>query len=290
MNSSDNSDLNEVRVDVGDLTFDAAVNDVGLYNGLDPSESVLLLHGFPQSKASWLPVMARLGRAGVPAIAFDQRGYSPGARPSTVADYCLENLVADVVNFCDATELERVYLVGHDWGAIVAWATTAARPDRISSLTAVSVPHPAAFAWAIASDPDQRQRSAYMDSLRDDPSMADLMTADDGAGLRAAYEGVVADDLIERHVEVLMQPGAMASAINWYRANGDDDLAAIAPANRPTTLIWGENDVAVGAASIARCGDHVTGEYRTIRLPGITHWVPEQAPDAVVSAVLDGMG
>jgi len=122
---------------------------------------VLLLHGFPQTGRSWSAVARRLAEAGHRAVAPDLRGYSPGARPERVEAYASAALAADVVGFADALGAERVDVVGHDWGAAVAWQAAARAADRVRSLTAVSIPHPHAFADALRSDPDQQQRSTY---------------------------------------------------------------------------------------------------------------------------------
>ncbi|MEA3055414.1 MAG: hypothetical protein QOD30_846, partial [Actinomycetota bacterium] len=132
-----------MQIAVGENTFEARVA------GPDDGEPVLLLHGFPQTSYSWRAQLEALGAAGYRAIAPDQRGYSPGARPTEVEAYAIEHLVADVVGMADALGLERFDLVGHDWGAAVAWATAITRPDRVRSLAALSVPHPDAFRRAL---------------------------------------------------------------------------------------------------------------------------------------------
>lgn len=244
---------------------------------------VVLLHGFPQSKASWAPVLSALGAANVPAVAFDQRGYSAGARPTAVTDYTIDHLMSDVLGVCDELGWNRVHLVGHDWGAIVAWNLAARHPDRVTSLVAVSVPHPAAFAWAIAHDPDQRERSAYMNFLAADATAADLLTAEDGAALRLGFGDAVAPDLVDEHLRVLLPDSAMEAALNWYRAA--DALGAVPAVTCPTTFLWGSADIAIGRAAVQRCHEFVTGAFELRELTDISHWVPEQDPAAVADAV-----
>ncbi|MGH9165227.1 MAG: alpha/beta fold hydrolase, partial [Acidimicrobiales bacterium] len=132
--------IEDVEIAFGDLVFSA------LAAGPHDGRLVLLLHGFPQTSAAWRPLLSALALAGHRAVAFDQRGYSPGARPPAVADYAVDHLVADVVGVADTMGAGGFDVVGHDWGAAVAWGVAAAHPGRVRTLTAVSVPHPVAFA------------------------------------------------------------------------------------------------------------------------------------------------
>ena len=245
----------------------------------------LLLHGFPQSSASWDLVVPQLADAGVATLAPDQRGYSPGARPGDVDDYRLDALVGDVLGLCDALELDRVHLVGHDWGAIVAWTVAARHPDRVAALTALSVPHPAAFAWAIRQDPEQREKSGYMEFFQQTGPAEDLLLADDAAGLRIGFGDAVPVGLADRHIRLLGEPGAMTAALNWYRAKGDD-WAAVPPVAVPTTFLWGSDDIAVMRSGVDHCGEFVTGEYEFVELDRVGHWLPEEVPGEVATAVL----
>ncbi|MGW4366648.1 alpha/beta fold hydrolase [Nocardia takedensis] len=271
-----------VTVPVGDLRFDVRVG------GPEDGPAVVLLHGFPQSSSSWRPLTRLLHAAGVRTVAPDQRGYSPGARPAEVADYRLAEVTGDVVGLCAALGLGPVYLVGHDWGAIVAWAVAARHPELVRSLIAVSVPHPAVFADAIAHDPLQRETSAYMAMLEQEET-ADLLLAEDAAALRLGFGTDVPADLIERHLEVVSRPGAMTAALNWYRAR-HGDWPQVPAVRVPTTFVWGAADVAVTESAARACSDRVTGDYTFEALDGIGHWVPEQAPEVLAAHVLRRIG
>lgn len=150
--------------------------------GPDTPRPTLLLHGFPQSGRCWDRVATALAADGRSCVAPDQRGYSPGARPEDTAAYALPHLVADAVGFLDALGWGSADVVGHDWGAIVGWALAASHPERVRNLVAVSVPHPRAFGQALADDPDQQRRSAYMTLLRKEGRAEDLLLADAGSG------------------------------------------------------------------------------------------------------------
>lgn len=277
MNENSADHVRPLEISVGSLTFDVAVG------GPQDGPAVLLLHGFPQSHRSFDAVVALLHAAGLRTVAPDQRGYSPGARPEGTGEYAVPHLVADAVGLLDALGIEQAHVVGHDWGAAVAWLLAAEAPERVASLTALSVPHPSAFGWAVANDPDQQERSRYMQLLRTEGVAEDALLADGSARLRAMYAPLPAATSAP-YVDLLSDRTALTAALSWYRAV---DLAAGAPpCPVPTTYIWSTADRAVGRAGAVRCGDHVTGEYRFVELDGVSHWIPEQAPEAVADAVL----
>ncbi|MFZ2174298.1 MAG: alpha/beta fold hydrolase [Rhodococcus sp. (in: high G+C Gram-positive bacteria)] len=271
------------RIPVGDLTFDLTVG------GPADGDPVVLLHGFPESAASWGPVAAILNDSGLRTYAPDQRGYSPGARPDGVDAYRTEHLVADVIGILDALDLGSAHLVGHDWGAIVAWVTAARHPDRVSSLTAVSVPHPGAFGWALREDADQQERSSYIRLLRMEGKAEHVLLRENAGPLRAMFGDVVAPDLVDRHVKLLTEPGALTAALGWYRAM-TSDLESTPPVTVPTTYVWSTGDMALGRAGAERCGEFVTAPYEFVVLEDATHWIPEQCPRALADAVLHRVG
>lgn len=266
---------------VGEFDF-----EVRIHPGAPVNEAgVLLLHGFPQSAASWDPVAARLLAHGVGSYAPEQRGYSPGARPAAVDSYRLPELRADIVGLCDALGLDRVHLVGHDWGAIVAWEVAARIPARVASLIAVSVPHPAAFAWAREHDPVQAERSGYMAFFQQPDAPEELLLADECAGLRAGFGDSVPAELVARHIARLSEPGAMTAALNWYRAAGDS-WGAVPAVAVPTMFVWSDADLAVARSGVDATAEYVTAEYRLEVLRGVSHWIPEEAPDVLSQLVL----
>ncbi|WP_280401825.1 alpha/beta fold hydrolase [Nocardia carnea] len=263
-------------VPVAQFEFEVRIHPGEPVRGAD----VLLLHGFPQSAASWDLVAERLTAQGVRSYAPEQRGYSPGARPDDVDSYSLSELRADVVGLCDALGLERVHLVGHDWGAIVAWEVAARHPERITSLTAVSVPHPAAFARAREIDPEQAERSGYMAFFQQPDAPEELLLADGCAGLRAGFGDAVPADLVARHIARLSAPGAMTAALNWYRAAGDS-WSSVPVVEVPTTFVWSDGDMAVTRSGVDASVEYVAAEYRLEVLHRVSHWIPEEAPEAL---------
>ncbi|EME64035.1 MULTISPECIES: alpha/beta fold hydrolase [Rhodococcus] len=271
--------LETTRVTLGDLTFD--VHTAGPVDGTP----VVLLHGFPETARSWESVAPRLAEAGLRVLVPDQRGYSPGARPDGVAAYTIDLLVGDVIGLLDATGLDRVHLVGHDWGAAVAWQVAARHPDRISTLTAVSVPHLAAYGWALREDADQQARAAYIKLLRQEGKAEHVLLEDDARRLRAMYGDRVSRESIDEYVRVLSEPGALTAALNWYRAM-TREFSELAPVRVPTTYVWSTADSALGRAGAERCGEFVDAPYEFVVLDDVSHWIPEEAPDALAKTIL----
>lgn len=265
-------------VRVGDLTFDTL--QVGEPGGVP----VVLLHGFPATSATWSGVLPVLAEAGIWALAPDQRGYSPGARPEQVEEYGTDRLAADVIGLADAIGAETFHLVGHDWGASVAWLVASTRPDRVASLTAVSVPHLGSYGRAVHDDPEQRRMSSYYAEFRRTPDMAELLLADDARRLREVY-GDLPGDLVETYVRHLSEPGALDATLNWYRAM-TAGLGATRKVTVPTTFIWSDADAFIGPVAAHGCGEFVDADFRYVELPGVSHWVPELRPHVVAAEIL----
>src|SRR5699024_6784162 len=146
------------------------------------------------------------------------RGYSPGARPQAVESYRLEELVSDALAILEAQGVRSAHIVGHDWGASVAWALAARHPDRVRSLTAVSVPHHAAFGEALKSDADQQERSEYIAAFREPGRAESALLTDGGKRFRELFGGHVPDEVVEAHWNRLGSHGGLTAALNWYRA------------------------------------------------------------------------
>jgi pimeloyl-ACP methyl ester carboxylesterase len=266
-------------VPVRDLTFDVRTT------GPDTGEPVLLLHGFPATSLTWSEVAPVLAEAGLRVVAPDQRGYSPGARPDGVDAYRTEVLARDVVNLADALGLDTFHLVGHDWGAAVAWYVAAHHGERLRSLTTFSVPHLAAYNRALREDADAQARAAYIGLLRHEGKAEALLLEDDARRLRAMYQGAVPEPLVDAYVARLGEQGALTAALSWYRAMGAE-LGALPDVRVPTTFVWSTDDLAIGRAGADACGDHVDADYRYEVLDGVTHWIPEQEPARAAAAIL----
>ena len=221
---------------------------------------------------------------GFRVVAPDQRGYSPGARPEGVEAYAVGNLVADVVGMADALGKERFHVVGHDWGAAVAWNVGLTNPDRVISLVPLSVPHPYAFSEALRSSTgDQAERSGYFQLFASD-SAAETFLANDAEGLRGIYAawsgGGLSDEDVQVYVDLLSEPGALQAALNWYGAmNLGTGGAAVTPISMPTMFVWSTEDTALGREGAELTEKYVEGPYRFEVIEGVSHWIPEEAAD-----------
>lgn len=276
------TDKKSTTVERAGLVFD--VHEGGPADG----EPILLLHGFPETSTCWRLVAPQLHQAGYRTIAVDQRGYSPGARPRRRRDYRVTELVADAVAVVDqvvGTDA-AVHVVGHDWGAIVAWGLAQQQPERVRSLTAVSVPHPGAFLSSLVRSA-QGLKSWYMLAFQL-PVLPERLTSREGGltekQLRAS--GMSTDD-VQRVRDEVVATGALPFALNWYRALPFNDPRAMRTRVAvPTTMVWSDDDIALGRHGAEHTARWVDADYRFVELSGVSHWIPTQAPDRLVEAIL----
>lgn len=276
--ATDTTAVTRLRIPTSAGTFDAVA--CGPLHG----RKVLLLHGVPECGIEWRHQLRALGAAGYRAVAPNQRGYSPGVRPKRVEDYRLDLAVADVEAMVDQLGWRRFDLVGHDWGAAVAWIAAARLPLRVRTLTAVSAPHPGAFGEALRTDPDQRRRAALLDYLRRPEVPERELLADDAAMLRRGWPSAIPRTRVDQYVRQLSEPGALTAALNWYRANTFD--GTYQPVSVPTMFLWGTEDDAVGPEAAQSTGDWVTGPYWFEVLEGVGHFVPEEAAERTSALLL----
>lgn len=263
------------------LTFEV------LDSGPEDGTPVVLLHGFPQTSVSWDAVARLLNNQGFRTWAPNQRGYSPQAAPSRRRDYRLSELVADVVALIEEAHTGPVHLVGHDWGAGVAWGVADKRPDLLKSLTAVSVPHPLAFAGA-AWTSTQMFKSWYM-LLFQLPWIPELlMRKEDGFFYRRLLGTGQTPERAARDLRDLHRLGAVTNSLQWYRA-----LPFALPSlplqkiTVPTMQVWSDGDTAVGRKGHDMSRRHVAGPWNLHVLNGISHWIPEEAAGELAELLLD---
>ena len=210
--------IEQTQMKAGDYTYE--VRRAGHGDGV-----VILLHGFPETSHMWLPLLEHLAANGYTALAPDLRGYSPGATPPEAEHYSHASMAGDILAMADALGKERFHLVGHDHGAGLGWYMAGRHADRLISWTALSVPHIDAFGDAIANNPEQRQRSGYMQFFRQVGTAEAALSANDFAALRNIWSAS-SPEQVEEYVRVLSQPGAMTGALNWYRGGITPDRRA----------------------------------------------------------------
>jgi pimeloyl-ACP methyl ester carboxylesterase len=251
---------------------------------------VLLLHGFPESRHSWREALPALAAAGYRAVAPDQRGYSPGARPdpADLSNYAFDRLINDVLEIAAAVGYDgkRFHLVGHDWGGQVSWGVAGKHPERLASLTILSRPHPSAFRRALVmEDGDQKHRSRHHRAFLD-PGTGKMLLEENARRLREGLFGQgVPQAVLEEHLSVLGNPEALEAALAWYRSN--QGLAAdIGPIKVPTLYIWGDADATVGPDAAYGTGEFVSAAYAMEVLPSVGHFVMDQAPAKATDLML----
>lgn len=260
------------------LTFD--VIDEGPLDG----PPVVLLHGFPQRAASWAKVTPLLGEAGFRTYAPDQRGYSPRARPRSRRAYQTTELVDDVVALIDRIGTP-VHLVGHDWGATIAWPVAARHPDRLVSLTAVSVGHPEAFKRALLTTLDQARRSWYI-GLFQLPFVPERLLSGEWFVQKFLGGSGMTDEMLATYKAEIVDEGALTGGLNWYRAIPFSLSNEVPDVSVPTTLVWSDGDKALGRRMAELTEEHVDGPYELIEFGGASHWIPEERPVDLATAIV----
>lgn len=246
---------------------------------------MVLLHGFPESSAKWSPLMSKLTEAGFRVAAFDQRGYSPGARPDAISSYENQHLVSDVFAVADALGFGQFHLLGHDWGAVVGWLSVLQQPERIHSWTAMAIPHPQAFFGGIANGGQQAERSGYFDFFRL-PIIPEVAAQ---YRLKTSL-GHLPEDRQTEYRALLSEPGAFTAALNWYRAMDIERLLSRIQAypkiEVPTLFIGGIKDSVVAPDAISAQRQYMAGPFQS-RMFDTGHGIIEEEFEQVTELIME---
>jgi pimeloyl-ACP methyl ester carboxylesterase len=272
---------------------------------------IIFLHGFPEFWYAWRKQLDGFGRDFI-AVAPDMRGYNLSSKPAAVEEYGIAKLVGDVRALVEhlATTHHRgaakCFLVGHDWGGVVAWATAMACPDVVERLVIINAPHPKIFERELRENPKQQEASQYMLVFRSAQAEA-MMSADNfalmqetilGEGMRQGY---ISEADRKAYVEAWSQPGALTGGLNYYRAaevgpgghatGGHDAFKMNHPAASfevkvPTLVIWGEKDPYLLADNLNGLEQYVP-KLMVVRIPDATHWVVHEQPASVNELIRD---
>jgi pimeloyl-ACP methyl ester carboxylesterase len=265
--------------------FDFAVDEAG-----EGDHLALCLHGFPESRFSWryqLPLLAQMGyRAWAP----DLRGYGETEpKPAQVSAYLIDRLMEDVAALIDASGAKTVTLIGHDWGGALAWTFAANRVRPLERLVIMNLPHPAVMSAQIGRNWAQLKKSWYMLFFQLPGLPERAMIANDARAIRNAFHGMAIDKsnftrpVLDRYARDAQRPGAIRGMINWYRAalRLQGKLAGPWPViETPTLVVWGEKDTALGVELLDGTEAYVR-DLTIERLPNVSHWVQQEAPEAV---------
>lgn len=273
----------EYRLKANDLEFLVRVK--GMQN---KGPAIILLHGFPESSLMWQPLLDKAAAAGYRALAFDQRGYSPKARPSNVEDYHIDRLVEDVLAVADQVGFDTFHLVGHDWGAGVGWKTVMDFPERIHTWTALAIPHSSVFYDAILNHPEQKKRSAYMKRFQT-PFLPELLFHLNQKKVADGLRGRWTEEQITECLAIQREYGATTAAFNWYRATSFDqntlDRSFKKQILRPTLFIWGTEDPVVTKDIIPLQKAYMQAGYQELKLTA-GHSLMQAKEDSIITKIL----
>jgi pimeloyl-ACP methyl ester carboxylesterase len=255
---------------------------------LDEGEgaAVVLLHGFPDSSYVWRHQVPALVEAGMRVIVPDLRGFGGSDKPEAVEEYRVTRSLADVVTMLDELGVERANVVGHDWGAGVAWALAALAPARVERLVVMSVGHPTTYREPSV---EQREKGWYQLLFQFAGAAEELIVRDDWKLLRQFLRG---DGDLERYLVDLSRPGALTAALNWYRANSAprrelEQRRPFPAVAAPTMGLWSTGDNYLTEEPVIRSAQYVTGGWRYERIEDASHWLQLDAPERVNELLLE---
>ena len=255
---------------------------------------IILLHGFPEFWYGWKQQIDALAEAGFRVWAPDQRGYNLSEKPTDVKAYALDVLVADVIGLIDAAGRQKAVVVGHDWGAAVAWWTAVSFPERVERLVVLNVPHPIVMKKVASRDVGQMLRSWYIGFFQL-PVLPEFLFRRGNATplvktlLGSSRPGTFKRADLVQYKAAWLQPGAIKSMINWYRA-----ALRVPPIKRPsirvtvpTLLIWGARDKFL-KREMAQLSIDLCDNGRVVFFEEATHWVQHEEALRVNELILAG--
>jgi len=253
---------------------------------------VILLHGFPEFWYGWRKQIESLAAAGFRVIVPDQRGYNLSSKPSGVAAYALTELASDVIAIADQLAQKKIFLVGHDWGAAVAWTAALLHPQRIAKLTVLNVPHPSVMRKFLSAHPRQILRSWYVFFFQL-PWLPEAFFSAFNFGLasrallRSSRSGTFSPEDLAQYRAAWSHPGALTAMINWYRALFRTRIKFPDKTVRvPTRILWGERDAfllpEMAQESLRYC---TSAELFTFA--SATHWLQHEEPARISELLID---
>jgi len=276
---------------------DIVTNGVRLHCAIaGPVDGVLVvaLHGFPEFWRGMTGVIVSLARAGYRVVAPDQRGYNLSEKPEGIDAYNVDEMALDVVGIIDAMGRESAHVVGHDWGAAVAWWLALTRPERVRRLVVINVPHPSVFAREVRGNKKQMRKSWYIFAIQV-PAVPERVAF--GRRTRQRFSRAIAGtanpgsftpDYLAQLREAWAQPGAAQGMLNWYRASVRRRPGRLADkrVHVPTLIIWGRKDVALSDTMVQPSAD-LCDDVRLEWFDDATHWVLHDEPQRTSALILD---
>jgi pimeloyl-ACP methyl ester carboxylesterase len=277
-------------------TYNLPVNGIHLTiheSGAVENPAVILLHGFPEFSFGWHRQISFLAANGYRVIVPDQRGYYTSAKPRGRWSYHIQRLTDDIIGIMDKLQLQKVYLVGHDWGGMVAWFLAAAYPEHFIKLVNLNIPHPQVMLQTLKSDKRQRKMSWYIFFFQL-PILPELWLRKDNfrnlvrALQKTSRHGTFSESDLNQYREAWQQPRALTGMINWYRAAYSIMFSKFrhTEITVPTLLIWGRKDRALSDVmaepSIAKC---TSGHLQFI--DDASHWVQHEAAEDINRHIIE---
>jgi epoxide hydrolase 4 len=257
----------------------------------------LCLHGFPELNYSWRFLMPVLAAKGWRVWAPNLRGYGATSKPDGIRAYALDHLTDDVAAMIDASGAKEVMLIAHDWGAIVAWTFAIRKLRPLTRLVIMNVPHPNVGRREIRKW-RQLWRSWYIFFFQI-PKVPEALLGRNGArGIKGAFHNMAVDksrfpkDVLRVYADAALRPGALTAMINYYRAllrHGNSVDTSDGRIDVPTLMIWGEEDTALNIHCTEGTEEWVS-DFTLQRLPGVSHWVQQEAPEKVNAILVNWLG
>ena len=275
------------------LTFhNGAIQLHAVASGPPDGPVAILLHGFPEFWYSWHQQIEPLASAGLRVIVPDQRGYNLSSKPRGAANYALSHLTSDVLAIAGQLSAEKFFLVGHDWGAAVAWSVALLHPQSISKLAILNVPHPSVMRRYLASNRRQLRRSWYMFFFQLPFLPEAAFTAFNyrlgiRSLVRSSREGTFSPDDLAQYRSAWSQPHALTSMINWYRAafrfrtKFPDSTVHV-----PTRILWGERDAFL-LSEMAHDSLRYCDSADLYTFANASHWLQHEEPARVSELLID---
>jgi len=265
--------------------------------GPEAGRLVILLHGFPEFWYAWRSQIPPLAEAGYRVVVPDQRGYNLSEKPERVAAYSLDTLAQDIIGLIQALGRKKAYIVGHDWGAAVAWQLVTYHPEWVEKLAILNVPHPAVMSRALRRDRRQLRKSWYMFYFQI-PWLPERMLAMNNFHAladtlqRTSRPGTFTDEDLVHYKGAWAQPGAITAMINWYRNVVQSGMRylvkpmALPSISVPTLVLWGKKDFALewrlAEESLGLCK-----AGRLVFFENATHWVQHEEAEGVNQLLLE---
>lgn len=281
LSQTDNTGSFRLRV----RDFEFLVRVAGLQND---GPAAILLHGFPESSIMWEDLLGKAAAAGYRVVAFDQRGYSPGARPLGVSNYELDHLTADVMAVANEVGFDRFHLVGHDWGAVVGWNVVMEQEERVETWTALSIPHIGVFFDAVQNHTEQKERSGYFKILQL-PILPEYKFIANHQDYFKKSMASSRENYLAEYLSLQAEWGACTAMLNWYRAMDVPKIVANKKyervVKRPSLFIWGKEDRVIAPEIIPQQKAWIDAPYKELAL-ATGHGIIQTKPDTVIQEIL----